>query len=238
MKIVKTRLADQVAEKIQEMIAKGTYKAGDKIPIEKQLAEMFSVSRITIREAFVKLEIMGIVDIRQGEGTFVRAVTPESFMKPLLPMLILDQSQSDQLDNLYNIYDARCVIEVKTSELAAKNATEEDLDTLSYILSELEENLINKDIASYDKNDFLFHLQIARCSKNPILYTILELIQDLLRYSIEAVSDAPYAKDNSMRYHKELLQLIRSREIQAAGRCMHEHLTIGANYVQSLMQNK
>ncbi len=238
MKIVKTRLADQVAEKIQEMIAKGIYKAGDKLPVEKQLAEMFSVSRITVREACVKLKIMGIVDIRQGEGTFVRAVTPESFMKPLLPMLILDQSQSDPLENLYNIYDARCVIEMKTAELAAKNATEKDLDALGSILSQLEENIKNKDFTSYDKNDFLFHLQIAKCSKNPILYTILELIQDLLRYSIEAVSDAPDAKDNSMRYHRDLFQLIQNREIHAAGRCMFEHLSLGANYVKSLMQNK
>ena len=78
MKLARVRLADQVANKILEMIANGIYKPGDKLPVENEIAESFSVSRVTIREAFVKLSMMGIIDIRQGDGTFVKKVSPDS----------------------------------------------------------------------------------------------------------------------------------------------------------------
>lgn len=104
MKLAKVRLVDQVVAKIQEMISQKIYRPSEKLPVENELAEMFSVSRVTIREAFVKLSMIDIVDIRQGDGTFVKSVSPESFMKPLLTMLILDKK------NLTDIYVTRIAI--------------------------------------------------------------------------------------------------------------------------------
>lgn len=72
MKIERTSLSDRVAEELQAMIRSGEYKPGDKLPTEGELMEKFSVSRITVREAVRKLRTMGLVEVRQGDGTFVK----------------------------------------------------------------------------------------------------------------------------------------------------------------------
>lgn len=226
MKVNRVRLADQVCNKIQEMIAQGIYHPGEKLPVENEFAEMFQVSRVTIREAFVKLGMMGIVDVRQGEGTFVRSLAPESFMKPLLPALVLSQA------NLTDIYVARITIEKKTVELAARDATREEMARMSEILAEMESAIAGDDQNAYDEADFQFHLEIARASHNVILFTILELLQDYMRYSIVAVSGAPTARKNSTHSHPMIFDAIQRRRPDLAVKYMEEHLSGGFVYAE------
>lgn len=224
MKLTKVRLVDQVVAKIQEMISQEVYKPGEKLPVENELAEMFSVSRATIREAFVKLSMMDIVDIKQGDGTFVKKVSPESFMKPLLPMLILDNN------NLIDIYETRMAIEGKTAELAASNATDEDVKELREILSVMEYNYKQNDFKQYHENDYKFHLLVAKCSKNPILLKILEIIQDLLKYSISAASDQVIFIERSIRLHNLIVSAISEKKPQEAVEHMFSHVGGGMDY--------
>ena len=76
MAINRVRLSDQIAEQLRSRIAAKQYLPGEKLPVEAELASQFGVSRITIREAVRKLDIMGIVEVRQGAGTFVKTITP------------------------------------------------------------------------------------------------------------------------------------------------------------------
>lgn len=226
MKIAKVRLADQVADKILEMIANGIYKPGDKLPVENEIAELFSVSRVTVREAFVKLSMMGIVDIRQGDGTFVKKVSPESFMKPLLPMIILDKK------NLVDIYVARLAIESKTAELAALNSTDQDISDLNDIMKLMENAYKLNDFEQYHINDCNFHLMIAKVGKNAILYKILEIIHDLLNYSIIAASEESSLLELSIKLHKLIIGAITDRDPDKAVEYMVSHLSGGLNYLK------
>lgn len=226
MKIAKVRLADQVADKILEMIANGIYKPGDKLPVENEIAELFSVSRVTVREAFVKLSMMGIVDIRQGDGTFVKKVSPESFMKPLLPMIILDKK------NLADIYVARLAIESKTAELAALNSTDQDISDLNDIMKLMENAYKLNDFEQYHINDCNFHLMIAKVGKNAILYKILEIIHDLLNYSIIAASEESSLLELSIKLHKLIIGAITDRDPDKAVEYMVSHLSGGLNYLK------
>lgn len=151
MPIAKTRLSDQVAQELQNMIADETYKVGQKLPVENELAQMFSVSRVTVREAVRKLSVMGILDVRQGGGTFVKCLTPESFMTPVLPMLALDKK------NLNDIFEVRILIECKSAELAAQNITDAQLEKLKRLLDKMDACALQEDLDTYNQYDTKFH---------------------------------------------------------------------------------
>jgi GntR family transcriptional repressor for pyruvate dehydrogenase complex len=227
MKVLKTRLADQVAESIQEMIARGDYNPGDKLPVENELAEMFSVSRITIREAISKLNLIGIVDVRQGDGTFVKALTPESFMKPLIPYLIMNKK------NLHDVYEVRLLIETKTAELAALNAEPEDLNEIKALLDKLILHAAQKKLDLYNETDTQFHCAIAKHSKNLILFTILNLIYDVMKDAIKVGTSAPNALTKSVKYHQLIYDAIAKKDGVRAAQYMTEHIEGGAKYINS-----
>ena len=224
MKLAKVRLVDQVVAKIQGMILQGIYKPREKLPVENELAEMFSVSRVTIREAFVQLSIMDIVDIRQGDGTYVKSVSPESFMKPLLPMLILNKK------NLTDIYVTRIAIEGKTAELAALNATDKDIADLRGILQSMYYNFEQNNFEQYHENDYIFHLSVARFGKNTILPKILEILQDCLKYSITAASNEPVLIEKSIKLHRLIVDAIAERNPEKAVEHMLDHIKGGMVY--------
>lgn len=121
MPVQRIKLSDQVADQLRAMITAKQYRPGEKLPVESELAAEFGVSRITVREAMHKLDVMGIVEVRQGAGTFVREITPAAYIKTLLPMLSMDNN------SLKDIFEIRQIIECKSAELAALNATAEDL---------------------------------------------------------------------------------------------------------------
>lgn len=226
-KLKRKSLSDRVLEIIQQNIIENIYRPGDKLPVENELAQKFGVSRITIREAITKLSFMGIVTIKQGEGTFIRKVTPESFMKPLLPMLLLDQK------NIYDISVARLTIEVKTIELAAENATEQDIDYLASLVDKMESDLANKELNKYNSHDVLFHLHIAKASGNLILYKVLEIIQDLMKGQITITSAVPFANERSIEGHKIILQAIKNKDKRLATKTMKEHINSAVEYLKN-----
>jgi GntR family transcriptional repressor for pyruvate dehydrogenase complex len=227
MNIVKKRLSDQVARELLAMISNNLYKIGDKLPVENQLAQMFQVSRVTIREAVRKLSIMGILDVRQGDGTFVKGLNPESFMKPLLPMLTLDKK------NLQDIFEVRMLIECKAAELAAQNAGEEHLKILKELLDRMDTCAINGDLDHYNDYDARFHYEIANSSSNQVLRTIQGLLSDMVKDSIHASTSPPNALINSFIYHKKIYEALVNHDSQQAAEMMKIHISGGAEYIRT-----
>jgi len=147
-------------------------------------------------------------------------------MKPLLPMVILDKK------DLVDIYVVRLAIESKTAELAALNSTEQDINDLNNIMKLMESAYKQNDFEQYHKNDFNFHLTIAKASKNVILYKILEIIQDLLNYSIIAASEEASFIEISIKLHKLIINAITNRDPEKAAEYMVTHLNGGMNYLK------
>ena len=108
---------DIVADQILEEIRKGRWKVGDRLPPEAELALEFCVSRVCLREGLKKLNVLGIVKIMQGDGTYVNEVNPSEFMKPLFNLLTVTENDIDE------IYNARLFVESGACRLAAKNRT-------------------------------------------------------------------------------------------------------------------
>jgi len=227
MSVVRERLSDQVADELQSMIYNNKYKIGDKLPVENDLAQMFRVSRITVREAVRKLSIMGILDVRQGDGTFVKCLSPESFMKPMLPMLSLDKK------NLQDIFEVRLLIECKAAELAAENATPQQLQRVRRLLDQMDTCALGDDLDDYNEYDAQFHYEIAKCSGNEVLRTIQGLLFDMIKDAIHASTSPPNALVNSCIYHKRIYEALAAHDSKNASALMGAHIEGGADYIRS-----
>jgi hypothetical protein len=128
--------------------------------------------------------------------------------------------------------EIRLAIESKTAELAALNSTEQDINDLNNIMKLMESAYKQNDFEQYHKNDFNFHLTIAKASKNVILYKILEIIQDLLNYSIIAASEEASFIEISIKLHKLIINAITNRDPEKAAEYMVTHLNGGMNYLK------
>jgi GntR family transcriptional repressor for pyruvate dehydrogenase complex len=122
------RIYEEIVEQLKELISKGELKHGQKLPAERELAESLGVSRASVREALTALEAIGILDIRPGEGTFIRETSVSTTFAPLTMILEMEQNSISQL------MEVRRVLETEIAALAVQRATEEDL-------ARIEENL-------------------------------------------------------------------------------------------------
>lgn len=224
MSVPKMRLADRVASDLQNMIFT-KYQPGDKLPVENELAQLFSVSRVTVREAIRQLNTMGIVDVRQGEGTFVEQLTPSSFMRPMLPMLTLSDV------DLADIFEVRMLIECRAAEYATQRATDEEIAQLKATLEEMEEAALAGDIRLHNEIDVRFHNEIAKCSHNQVITVICELITELIKESVFYSCSVPSHIVNSVVYHNRIYHALVERNASEVKQAMSEHLAGGLSFV-------
>lgn len=180
-------LYKKVISSIKALIRVGKLKSGDRLPTERNLVEMLGVSRTSIREALRVMEILGIVEIHVGKGTYVSDLSFESVANSISGMLYFENSNIDYL------YEVREMIEVRNAGLAAERADEKDIDKIQKAKEELEE-AVEKPGHGIIEEKFL-HLAIAKATHNPILFGVLNLI-------IEAIKNHdPEAAMEAMKKH-------------------------------------
>lgn len=216
-KISNQTKCDQVVEQIKESIIRGVYKTGDKLPPEPTLCEMFGVSRITIRESLKKLNTMGLVDIKQGSGTYVRNVDLGTFMRPMFQLI-----EFDDID-IKTIYDARKIIEGGTAYLAALNRTEQECKKLGEILSQLKNAIQTKDIIFIRKMDSEFHIQTAVMSHNTLLQACVATIEEINQACVKRISKLNVTIDGNYTEHHAIYEQIEKQNPEEARNAMIYH---------------
>ena len=219
----RTRLIDSIISEIKNKITAGELKNGDMLASQDELAKTMGVSRASLREALNRLELMGLIESRQGRGTFVRTVAHTDFMSPLSSFLVMDQESAVEL------LEARGFIESAVAELAAKNASEEDLEKLGQALKEMERFSKAGDLKSFIARDVQFHMLVAQGSKNRVMGRIGEIIRDLLHRLIQLVFDnvsagVPNTMERTIKLHCNIYEAIRRRDAQAARKHMEIHI--------------
>ena len=167
--IKNTLLAEQVEEQLYEYITKLPLKAGDKLPNEFKLAEMFGVGRSTVREAEKLLVSRNVLETRRGSGTYVKDLVPTD----LDPLNL--RNVEDKVTLAMNLVDLRLILEPGIAELAAYNATDEEIEHLKDLCDTVEYK-IEHDLY-YIQDDIDFHTYIARCSKNKVVEQIISIIE-------------------------------------------------------------
>lgn len=212
----KTKVYEEVAKQIQRLILDGALKPGDKLPPERELAEKFDVSRSSVRDAIRSLELIGLVEPRQGEGTVVREVSAESLVNPLTTMLVRKRELVGEL------LDVRRMIEPPLAARAAAHASPEEIGYLEDILRRQKEKVAQGELSIEEDSEF--HYAIATAAKNSVVLKMLDVLMDLLRESRERSLQVEGRLQKSFLGHRRILRAIQRHDTAAAEAAMHQHL--------------
>ena len=214
--VEKKRAYEDVVAQIRALIDDGRLKQGDQLPTERELSETFRVSRATIREAIRTLDSLKLVQSRQGDGTYVLASNEETLVQPLAAVLF------DEKDTIYDIFYVRKIIEPHVAELAAENATSEEIAELAALINEHEESIADgRNVTQYDS---AFHGLLARMSKNPILERLLSALVDLFEQTRGEYLQNDERAKKSFTGHHEVFTAIKKGDCTTARRSMSRHL--------------
>jgi GntR family transcriptional repressor for pyruvate dehydrogenase complex len=215
--IKSTRIYEEIVRQIKQMIAEGRLKSGDQLPPERELAEQFVVSRTSVREALRALESLGLVEIRPGEGTFVREVSVEALIEPLALVM------ASQREAIGELFEARRLIEPAIAALAAQRARPDELGEMERILDEQA-----REIAAGRTGlgqDAQFHAAIASAAHNQAITRVIHALMDLLSQSREESLNTPGRPQRSHQDHRRVLEAIRRRDESGAAEAMREHVS-------------
>lgn len=214
-KIERKSVATQVYEQLRQNIMNGTWSAGEKIPSENELVNMLGVSRISVREALKQLVSLGLLEARQGEGTFVKRFEADSYMSELLPLMVMNR------ENTIELIKYREIIEVGAIALAVERANDSDIQAL-------EENIkIHEKFKDVQEKaaqlDLDFHMLIAEASKNLFVIKANSIIKDIFHAVMEQIVEV-MGTSPGLYYHKKMLAAIKARDKELAVSLMREHL--------------
>ena len=210
------KLVDRVVDSFLKSVSSGEYVVGKKLPTQDILQKVYGVSRTTMREALKKLETMGIVSIRQGDGTYLNSPDMQADMNRLYPLLKLNETDLDEL------MEARKILETKTAEMAAARATEEDIRMLQEVLADMER--CRNQIDLYTENDSQFHLCIATAAHNSILYRFVKLIYEMMNAQQDEIARIPHLPNIPFAYHADIMESIKEHNSKQAAELMYEHI--------------
>ncbi|HNZ62336.1 MAG TPA: FadR/GntR family transcriptional regulator [Paludibacteraceae bacterium] len=219
IRLMKTRQkspADEVINKIKELIESGELKPGDRLPAERKLASDFGFGRTHIREALQKLEFYGIVKTLPQSGTILNGLDINSLNGLLSDVLNL------QNYDFYSLVETRCILEMNAIRLCAERRTEEDIEAME----KAHQNFVkfhNDEIlrVSYD---FAFHRTIAEGSHNPVIKSMLMIIipDILIIYNKERVCNTdPFVV---IREHAEMIEAVKMQNEELASSLLYQHL--------------
>ncbi len=215
----KGRLVDHVADQIEQSIVDGRLEADTRLPSETELAKQFEVSRTVIREAVHMLVTKGLLETRHGVGTTVRPFSRDVIVSSLSRFLNV-QNGDVSFDHLHQV---RCVLELATAQLAARNATEADVANLKQILSDIE--LLKDSPEAFAARDADFHRALADATQNPLLVVLVGSIRDLLQeYFLAALPHVDISQDVHP-YHYRILDRVADHDVEGARLAMWEHIT-------------
>jgi GntR family transcriptional regulator, transcriptional repressor for pyruvate dehydrogenase complex len=210
------RIYEEIVRQIRTLISEGKLKSGDRLPPERDLAERFRVSRASVREALRALESMGLIEIRLGEGTFVREISVDQLIEPLA-LVILTQREA-----VGELFEARRLLEPPIAGLAARRSTKEEVQEMERILEEQ-----GKEVAAGGTGlaqDAAFHAAIASSTNNRAITRIVHAVIDLLTQSREESLQIAGRPSRSHEDHLRILEAIRGRRSAAARRAMLDHV--------------
>jgi DNA-binding FadR family transcriptional regulator len=220
-------LTDQAIAKIKDLIVTGEFAPGDRLPREKELAERLGLSRNSLREAVRALTLVGVLEPRQGDGTYVTSLEPD--------LLLAGTSFVSDLitgPTLRELYEVRRILEPVATALATPRLTDEDLEALDESLQRMD---TAETTQSFIDADVDFHRVIVSACGNA---TLASLIQNLaggtLRARIWRAIHERDAVESTRRLHHDIYQALRMRDAELAAAADLVHLAAGEHWLQSM----
>jgi DNA-binding FadR family transcriptional regulator len=225
------RIYQTIFNKIQEDIKAGVYKIGAKLPPERDLALQFGVSRTSVREAMIALEVNGIVEVKLGSGVYVindhqDEANPQTGFNTSIHPSLLPHLQEDAVITPFEILEARLMVEPYLAELAAKNRSEEQLEDIKEaFLMNVRDNLEH---STEHIGDRLFHIRIAEASQNNACAFFLNFLLSKHYTDFFSRMRSLYTPEDmplrSQLEHQEIMTAIQAQDAQGAHDAMKNHL--------------
>ncbi|HWS35418.1 MAG TPA: FadR/GntR family transcriptional regulator [Actinoplanes sp.] len=206
----------EVARRLLDYVHSGAVAEGDRLPAERQLATLMGVGRSAVREALAALEILGIVEVRPGSGTYLRGGTSELLPQTLSWGILLHADKTREL------IEVRHGLETQAARLAAGSVTDVSLRRLADHLDTMENSL--GDMHHFVTADMLFHQELAVIAGNELLRDMLQSVRSLIRVWVErALNDGDHAR-LTIAEHRAILEGVRARDPEAASKAMSRHM--------------
>ena len=221
-KLITKKKYEEVSEILHEKIRSGELKPGDRLDSVDQMAEQLQVSRSAVREALAALKAMGLIEIKQGSGTYVKTVSEKKLQLPLSTSILSNRQ------TIFHLMELRKIIEVGTALSASKNRTQADVEILEGILQKMKEAQGNGELG--EKADFEFHCAIAAASQNPFLQNLLEQISELMIETMrETIRIWLFSKKTTSEKlydeHMQIFLAIKQQNPDLAQLAMSSHLS-------------
>ncbi len=220
--IKSAKISEQVAGQLKDLILEGRIKPGQKVPSEESLAQHFGVGRRSVREGLQSLAVMGLVTIRQGEGTFVTGVDLDSYMLTMAE--VLGRRFAGERNAIFQLMEVRYFLEVQVGVAAAKRAEESDLRRMEQCLRLQEEALDKQDIEAFNREDVEFHQAMVDAAKNEILAILYKTLTNLMFESLVKTNLARGVTKRPLIQHRDILSAIRQKSDKRIRETISHHL--------------
>lgn len=213
--------AAAVATRLLEQFTSGALAAGTRLPPERQLAASLDVGRSAVREALAALEILGIVDVRPGSGTYLRGTASELLPKTLSWGIMIGDKETAHL------VDVRGALEIYAARLAVDRMSDAAVERLSEHLDHMRAAL--PDLGAFVEADLQFHLELAAATDNTVLLDLLQSIRSLLRVWVERAVATEQQATDAIAEHTAVYLAIKARDADAAASAMATHMHTAAD---------
>ncbi len=228
--IARTTLTESTFDQLISFVVKDEWKAGDRIPPERELCQQLGIARTSLREALKAMELVGMLESRVGDGTFV-CPRSEFLSRPLLWAF----TGTDH-DELRDIMEARMLLEQDMAGLAAVRASGEELQTIGDAVQMMRDSIAADD--SILEADMAFHLAIADAAHNEVLGNAVQLLRNLMRQWIYLKLLIPDVPAKVLKRHEAIYSAIRRRDPETARSAMRKHLDETAALVFKIVEQK
>lgn len=211
----RVRLYEELERQLRQYIRDAGLGPGDRFPTERELAEQLAVSRTSVRQAIVSLQVQGLVEVRHGDGMYVRRL--DGRLDP--PTQLLERRR-----RLPEILEARDTLECRLAGLAAERRTAEDIAAIQRGLQQMEEEIDRGDIGA--EGDAAFHRAVTMAAKNEVLAHLMSVIeQPIVESRFESLSE-PGRPRRSLATHRRIAVAIERGDARAATLAMRRHIKL------------
>jgi GntR family transcriptional regulator, transcriptional repressor for pyruvate dehydrogenase complex len=218
--IQKRKVSEEIASEIKRLIHERVFTPEERLPSELDLAGQFGVGRTSIREALSMLSSAGLIETRQGEGTFVKNVKIGDYIHPLALSVVTQKEQTLQL------LEFRQIIELRAVELAALRRDESDITTIQQTINDLERQIVLG--KSGMEADFAFHCAVAAASRNPLILQVMENLTHVmlqsLKYTHRQNEGNSVRQQRVLKEHLQIFKSIQESNPQGAIQALGIHL--------------
>ncbi|RFU68128.1 FadR family transcriptional regulator [Peribacillus saganii] len=237
--IARKKISDQVFEQLKDMIKQNVFPPHSKLPSENELAKMFKVSRVPVREALRVLEAGGLIESRQGGGSIVKEIRLVNKLDSMSFELV-------DIVQVHQLLEMRSIIEKEAAALAAIRRTEEDLESIYQALQAFKTTISDQNIIGHEL-DFAYHREIVKAAANPFLLQSMENLEELYRqallFSLMKNVGAPRKREQVYNEHLLIYEAIERCDGNAAASHMENHiknvrLKLGNNNVNHQEEGK